>query len=373
MNMNTRHTNPHSRIVIVALMLAAVACNLGGSEKKRNPTPQPIPSVTFMPPTPTFVVDTATPYLTPTPTPTPVTPTAIPCVPLVSWTTFYAVQEGDTLYQIALATGTTVEQLVIANCLQNANVIAAGQLLRVPRLPVQPEPTITPTPFATVDVLAPRLSSPLEADPYWIDPQTGQPTTYYPTVRVELDEVYNALQVDFYINDLPSGSAAHIGSDFDPWDGAFVDYEFPPYNPSVTNSYTFVAFVKNDKVSIQSNVFTIVYDPYFVPPEGRYNVLTITPHRAFDGTNYTLVIGNTVTIQWENAPLNALQVDFYMQPYAAAGQQTPRLIGSDHDLADGTWITWRVPAGLYGYIFGRATLPDGTHVESQNMSVISAE
>ena len=188
---------------------------------------------------------------------------------------------------------------------------------------------------------------------------------------MDLGEVYNADRVDFYVDDPAGGPVIPIGSDLDPWDGAFVDYDFPAYNSATTNSYTFVAFAINTHRTVESNVVTVIYDPDFVPPEGRYNILNINPNVFFDGAQYILQPGASVTIRWENAPLNAISIDFYTLPYGAGQQQAPQLIGSDHDLTDGGWITWQVPVGLYGYIFARAALPDGTPLDSQVMTVIS--
>ncbi len=79
---------------------------------------------------------TDTPTLTPTFTPTPT-----PCRPRFDWPVYIA-QAGDTLSSIARATGTSVEQLILANCLVSDRIYV-GQLLYVPRLP--PTPTFTPT------------------------------------------------------------------------------------------------------------------------------------------------------------------------------------------------------------------------------------
>jgi LysM repeat protein len=62
-------------------------------------------------------------------------------LPWTHWLT-YIVQSGDTLYSLALDTGTTVEELMPANCLYD-NRIYVGQILYLPRLPIKP-PTITP-------------------------------------------------------------------------------------------------------------------------------------------------------------------------------------------------------------------------------------
>lgn len=69
----------------------------------------------------------------------------------------HVVQTGDTLLRIAQRVGSTVQELAIANCLPNANLVFVGQQLRVPRLPVTPPPTqatlriIAPSQNATID------------------------------------------------------------------------------------------------------------------------------------------------------------------------------------------------------------------------------
>ena len=52
----------------------------------------------------------------------------------------YIVRRGDTLLRLAQSTGTSVAQLALANCITNADLVFAGQQLRVPRLPVPPTP-----------------------------------------------------------------------------------------------------------------------------------------------------------------------------------------------------------------------------------------
>lgn len=110
-------------------------------------TPSPRDTKVVMTPTsaPTNT-ETQTPTSTPTSTVTPtasftVTPSPLSCTPWTHWLT-YVVQSGDTLYSLAQDTGTTVEELMLANCLYD-NRIYVGQILYVPRFPIKP-PTITP-------------------------------------------------------------------------------------------------------------------------------------------------------------------------------------------------------------------------------------
>jgi N-acetylmuramoyl-L-alanine amidase len=58
--------------------------------------------------------------------------TAAAGAPALVAATTYIVRPGDTLSEIAVRHGTTVQALVHANDLQNANLIRVGQLLRIP-------------------------------------------------------------------------------------------------------------------------------------------------------------------------------------------------------------------------------------------------
>jgi LysM repeat protein len=84
----------------------------------------------------------ATPTLAATPTPaspspkppaptTPATPEATPAPTPVPQRT-YVVQEGDTLHDIALRFGTTVEAIQRANGLADSDLIVVGQRLLIP-------------------------------------------------------------------------------------------------------------------------------------------------------------------------------------------------------------------------------------------------
>lgn len=124
-----------------------------------SPLPSITPSNTLLPP-PTFEPPTAT--LRPSETPT-ITPTAelrldvpppegiqglstptleglaeVVCEKREDWTLRYTIQAGDALATIAQRYNTFVSELVLGNCLTDANTIIAGQVLRVPGN-VQPE------------------------------------------------------------------------------------------------------------------------------------------------------------------------------------------------------------------------------------------
>jgi LysM repeat protein len=122
----------------------------------------PLPTTTFIIPTSTageVATFTATQVTgtvqadtyTPTQTSTGA-PAWVLCVKKFYWPS-YRVQPGDTLFSLARAIGSTVEELKTANCLPDDRIYA-GQLLHMPRVP-SPGPifsataTVTPTPTPT--------------------------------------------------------------------------------------------------------------------------------------------------------------------------------------------------------------------------------
>jgi LysM repeat protein len=131
--------------VVCLLALAAIACNLGVA-----PTPQPRPTLNA-----TSIAQT----LMPVPNGTSATADAAAtgsigasgsttfgdgggtltsnCTPRSDWPTM-TITQGDTLSGIALRTYTTVDALVLANCLPSSDAITAGQPIRVPVQPVEP-------------------------------------------------------------------------------------------------------------------------------------------------------------------------------------------------------------------------------------------
>jgi len=95
-----------------------------GVESPATPPPTPTPGAHFLMPTPASPVS-----------PPPYTPTPEMLI--------YIVQEGDTLYEIALRYEVTVDDIIEANDLSDPNALTIGQELFIP-LPL--EPTATPSP-----------------------------------------------------------------------------------------------------------------------------------------------------------------------------------------------------------------------------------
>lgn len=116
----------------------------------------PTASITLTPTLPGLPI---TPTLPPIIIPLP--PTAIPqvCIPRADWVYTYVVQPGDTLFSIAQRLGITLAQLQTGNCIVNANLITAGQVLRVPFPPPPPPPTIPPTRLGPGPTLQPTSTT----------------------------------------------------------------------------------------------------------------------------------------------------------------------------------------------------------------------
>ncbi len=353
-------------IVLLALLTASLACSLSSGDEP-NPTPTRIPLIlsptSAMSPTPTFMILTPTPMATGAALPavyTAMPATQINCTPQAGWA-LYTVAAGDTLGVIAAVTGSTIAQLTSANCLTNPELIYVGQQLRVPQLP----PAATAAPTANPSL--PIFSTALTVDPHWTD-VNGTAITYSEAVRINAGEVFNAASVAFYVNDPSGGPAIGIGADTDPYDGAFVDYDFP-----AAGVYTFQAVAANEVGTLSSTTFTITYNPTYQPPGGQRNLLTITPIISTAGGWYTLQGGATVTIAWPDGPVGATRVDFTFSPTGGtSGSSAVTVIGSDLAPADGSAITWSVPSATVGYLQGRATMPDGSVQTSEIASVMSS-
>jgi LysM repeat protein len=102
-----------------------------------------LPSATTMPSaTQTRIAVTVSPSPSPSPTKTQSASSPSPssnpsteeaCIPRSNWPQ-YRIQSGDTLSQIAINSGTSLETLILANCLTNPRSLMVGQIIVVPRL-----------------------------------------------------------------------------------------------------------------------------------------------------------------------------------------------------------------------------------------------
>jgi LysM repeat protein len=119
----------HSRIKIYILSLLLLIFALAGCNLEAEAPP--LATATTAP----IVFNTPSPFNTAQPTlsTVPTVGAGGNCVVNTSLPS-YVVKDGDTLYDIALRSNTTIDNLVALNCLANANQIFSGQTLRTPEL-----------------------------------------------------------------------------------------------------------------------------------------------------------------------------------------------------------------------------------------------
>ena len=145
---------------------ATTATNTATATDTPTNTPTPIPTAT------NTEIPTSTPTEMPTEIPTvSVFPTSeILCIAPPNWTT-YTVQPGDSLIAIANAVGSSVEDLIVANCLKPDQNIAPGMSINVPNAPVALVatgvpvfPTGTPEPLPECTIPGLRIIAPVAGD-----------------------------------------------------------------------------------------------------------------------------------------------------------------------------------------------------------------
>lgn len=154
----------NSLFIIMTLIIAA--CSSDGSQL---PTQLALPSVATTTLIPTQLQQLTTPTLPDTipdvssqtadsQSSDTVLPTDTPndCTVQDDWE-IYVIQRGDNLVTIASRTGSTVDELTAANCLENPNRVRAGQELYVPNLPETA--TQRPTSTTTATPIQPTASS----------------------------------------------------------------------------------------------------------------------------------------------------------------------------------------------------------------------
>jgi len=112
-----------SCLLLCLLLALLVGC---GVEPTDELEPTPTPGLRFLMPTP------GTPQASPSRPRTP-TPESLR----------YIVQEGDTLYDIALRYGVEMDDIIEANGITDPNTLRIGQELIIP---IKVEPTATPSP-----------------------------------------------------------------------------------------------------------------------------------------------------------------------------------------------------------------------------------
>jgi LysM repeat protein len=309
-------------MALLVLALAAIACNLGASAP--TPTPIPLPSAT------PFVFYTPTPWATITPITFPTqAPVVVPCNPRNDWL-LYTVQPGDALSSIAARSGTTIDALVEANCLANANLIIVGQKLRVPNVPLTITPAVTQTPASAVTQ----------------QPAGGLPTITGVTIEpvtVKALGVTNATRVTFYLA-LTGSSPTILGDDTNLIDGASVPWTIL----SKDLQAQVWAVAANDAGQIaQSAAIAVIYGESIAPVIGA---LSLTPASTDSARPGVQLVNPGAVLVSVSGVQNATKVSFYF--VSSAQGATPSLLGEDTNLADGAAIIWNVTGGASGLSSG---------------------
>lgn len=297
----------------------------------------------------------------------PPTCTSIPS----NWQT-YTVVAGDTLGIIAGRVASTITALQSANCLANADSIFVGQVLYVPpttggvSAPTA-APTFTPRVPATITTVPQGGNPPVLSQQTLIIRPTFQGSgstliTLQDEISLEIGTVVDADRVVYYAGTVQNDpDPVPIGVDNDPFDGTRITYV---YNDFDSELY-FFAVAENEFGSSSSFQTHVVYDPTYVSASGKPDIL---PFRSFDSVTYTLATSSTVTITWRDAPTSAARVEFYL----SVNNQTPIIIGTDANPANGSRITWEVPPQTTGKISAKAVFSNGSTIDSESVNIQSA-
>lgn len=124
----------HKTIIsLVLLLLPLLACNLS----RTPPTPTAPPATA---PQATSIAPTLFASITPLPggggsivATTP--PSGTTCTPPAGWVP-YTIEAGDSLGALAQDTGTTMQDVINANCLSDPDTLFTGQVIYLPTQPV---------------------------------------------------------------------------------------------------------------------------------------------------------------------------------------------------------------------------------------------
>lgn len=287
------------------LWMLLTGCGVG-----KQPSPTEVQQLILSPsPSPTTLSESPSP--SPTTSNTASDGASSPaCTPRSDWP-LYSVSAGDTLGGLAERTGSSVSALMEANCLTNANLLAVGQGLRVPRQPAAPaQPLPAGCSFSTQQPGVSILDASAPGGPIVGTMEIGR--AYTVTMQ---DALHWHILIDHakggWVNK-QLGSSTGDCSDIPPGQPA------PP--PSGGDAPPAVGHLR--------------VEPGTVQPDG----------------SLLLTGGSSVTLHWEGVPasLGLTKVQFLLHSLEDNRAQP---IASDLDLRDGSIsATWTVPAGTQGVL-----------------------
>ncbi len=268
-----------------------------------------------------------------------------PCVLRNDWPT-YVVVRGDTLSGIARRTNSTVAELTAANCLSDANLLFAGQVLRIPRLPGTPpvgSPAITIAAPQSGTVLG--LNSPVAVS----GTASGLPQGNVTVRALDLNGVVLAQQ-SAVVNAPNIGGA---GS----WQASLMVTTTPG---TIGSIYVF-ATSPNDNSVVADAVVDVVYGQV----TGESSITIINPT-----ANSTLNLGNAINISGTSAGLYENMI--VIRILDNNGNVLAEAVTTAD--ANGNWLLdmpLAVAPGTRGMIFAYSTSPlDGSIDVSDGVNVI---
>jgi LysM repeat protein len=286
-------TRRQHAILIAMLCLVTLACSL--SSHAAAPTAIPAQAIS--------VVVTNTPNSTAPPTPlptaTPKQSTAAQTVNITSnckvrtdWYV-YTVVVGDTLAILAEQTGTTVEGLRLANCLNNSNLIYVGQRLYVPVMPVDQAPDP-----ASIKLLGKVTVSPtVGTDSGWLLLQPGS------LVTLSWQGAETLSAVDVYFGLAPTGTGMRpsvIAEDHNLSDGVSAQWTIPTTG---TGGYL------SAWATTQGGRVIVAQTAAELGVSGQANNTGIPQITSFSVSPNPVRRGGTVTISWSTIGANSVRID----------------------------------------------------------------
>jgi hypothetical protein len=144
------------------------------------------------------------------------------CAPRADWGA-YTVQRGDTLSSLARRTGSTIAELMTANCLADPDLVMLDQALLVPR---QPDPPAT----QPVEVICPPLPPSTGAGRPLINPyRTFDAICYELEAGARVNIIWfevpaDATTVSFYFRQTGDDEPLLLGTDATLSDGASIHW-----------------------------------------------------------------------------------------------------------------------------------------------------
>lgn len=239
------------------------------------------------------------------------TPVSDGCTAAYSDWHLYTVESGDSLQSIASSTGSSVEQLLQENCLEDPGSIHAGLMLRVPSLPIAQLPTVTAVPpISSTLFLTPPIGYDTD-DGYLLE--AGQTVVVRWTASADLP-ANNQLEIAYHPEEMPAESIAvliDVSGDVD------VQWEVPSWTSGTIVATLLVDLEGQDLGDVQ--VVQIRFQSFpgclFAP----YGIGGDVPVRDAADIN-SAVIGHVSSLTGERYPVVGAGGEWRIEDAGISGQ-----------------------------------------------------